>query len=44
MQIEREKADLSVQVIQISERLDEAESGTDSQVRRPDLDLFMRQH
>lgn len=32
MQIEREKADLSVQVIQLSERLEEAEGGAESQV------------
>lgn len=32
-QIEREKADLSVQVIQLSERLEEAEGGAESQVR-----------
>lgn len=31
MQIEREKADLSVQVIQMSERLEEAEGGAESQ-------------
>lgn len=31
-QIEREKADLSVQVIQMSERLEEAEGGAESQV------------
>lgn len=32
LQIEREKADLSVQVIQLSERLEEAEGGAESQV------------
>lgn len=32
LQIEREKADLSVQVIQMSERLEEAEGGAESQV------------
>lgn len=32
-QIEREKADLSVQVIQMSERLEEAEGGAESQVK-----------
>lgn len=32
IQIEREKADLSVQVIQLSERLEEAEGGAESQV------------
>lgn len=31
-QIEREKADLSVQVIQMSERLEEAEGGAEHQV------------
>lgn len=31
-QIERERADLSVQVIQLSERLEEAEGGAESQV------------
>ena len=31
-QIEREKADLSVQVIQLVERLEEAEGGAESQV------------
>lgn len=31
LQIEREKADLSVQVIQLSERLEEAEGGAESQ-------------
>lgn len=31
LQIEREKADLSVQVIQMSERLEEAEGGAESQ-------------
>jgi predicted TIM-barrel fold metal-dependent hydrolase len=33
LQIEREKADLSVQVIQLVERLEEAEGGAESQVR-----------
>jgi hypothetical protein len=33
LQIEREKADLSVQVIQLTERLEEAEGGAESQVR-----------
>lgn len=33
MQIEREKSDLSVQVIQLTERLEEAEGGAESQVR-----------
>lgn len=32
LQIERERADLSVQVIQLSERLEEAEGGAESQV------------
>lgn len=32
-QIEREKADLSVQVIGLQERLEEAEGGAESQVR-----------
>jgi hypothetical protein len=32
LQIEREKADLSVQVIQLVERLEEAEGGAESQV------------
>jgi hypothetical protein len=32
LQIEREKADLSVQVIQLTERLEEAEGGAESQV------------
>jgi hypothetical protein len=32
LQIEREKADLSVQVIQFAERLEEAEGGAESQV------------
>lgn len=32
MQIEREKTDLSVQVISLSERLEEAEGGAESQV------------
>lgn len=32
LQIEREKADLSVQVIQMSERLEEAEGGAEHQV------------
>lgn len=31
-QVERERADLSVQVIQLSERLEEAEGGAESQV------------
>jgi hypothetical protein len=33
LQIEREKSDLSVQVIQLVERLEEAEGGAESQVR-----------
>lgn len=40
--IEREKADLSVQVITLSERLDEAEGGTESQLevnRKRDVEL-----
>jgi chromosome segregation ATPase len=40
--IEREKADLSVQVIQMSERLEEAEAGTDSQIennKKRDMEL-----
>jgi len=32
IQIEREKADLSVQLISFSERLEEAEGGAESQV------------
>lgn len=32
LQIEREKCDLSVQVITLSERLEEAEGGAESQV------------
>ena len=32
LQIEREKADLSVQVIQLQERLEEAECGVEGQV------------
>lgn len=32
LKIEREKADLSVQVITLSERLDEAEGGAENQV------------
>lgn len=32
LKIEREKSDLSVQVITLSERLDEAEGGAESQV------------
>lgn len=32
LQIEREKADLSIQVITLSERLEEAEGGCESQV------------
>lgn len=32
LQIEREKSDLSVQVIQLVERLEEAEGGAESQV------------
>ena len=36
-QIEREKCDLSVQVITLSERLEEAEGGAESQVMRPFL-------
>lgn len=35
LQIEREKADLSVQVITISERLEEAEGGAENQVTYP---------
>jgi hypothetical protein len=31
LQIEREKSDLSVQVIQLTERLEEAEGGAESQ-------------
>lgn len=37
LQIEREKADLSVQVIQLSERLEEAEGGAESQVNTTNL-------
>jgi trans-2-enoyl-CoA reductase len=33
-QIEREKCDLSVQVISLSERLEEAEGGAESQVMK----------
>jgi hypothetical protein len=33
LQIEREKADLSVQVIQLQERLEEAECGVEGQVK-----------
>lgn len=43
MQIEREKADLSVQVIQMSERLEEAEGGAESQFninRNRDVELL----
>jgi len=32
IQIEREKADVSVQLISLSERLEEAEGGADNQV------------
>lgn len=32
IQIEREKADVSVQLISLSERLEEAEGGAESQV------------
>lgn len=42
LQIEREKADLSVQVIQMSERLEEAEGGAESQFninRNRDVEL-----
>lgn len=42
VQIEREKADLSVQVIQMSERLEEAEGGAESQFninRNRDVEL-----
>lgn len=39
-QIEREKADLSVQVIQLSERLEEAEGGAESQVDIPNIYLL----
>ncbi|CAG0920015.1 unnamed protein product [Notodromas monacha] len=41
--IEREKADLSVQVIQMSERLEEAEAGTDCQIesnKKRDMELM----
>jgi hypothetical protein len=38
LQIEREKADLSVQVIQLTERLEEAEGGAESQVTTPSLE------
>jgi len=31
--VERDKADLSVQVIQLQERLEEAEGGAENQVR-----------
>lgn len=34
LQIERERADLSVQVIQLQERLEEAECGVEGQVRK----------
>lgn len=37
-QIEREKADLSVQVIQMSERLEEAEGGAEHQVSEHEKD------
>lgn len=33
LQVEREKADLSVQVIQLTERIEEVEAGADGQVR-----------
>lgn len=42
-QVEREKADLSVQVIQMSERLEEAEGGAESQFninRNRDVELL----
>ena len=32
-QVERDKADLSVQVIQLTERIEEVEAGADGQVR-----------
>lgn len=42
LQIEREKADLSVQVIQLSERLEEAEGGAESQVNnQAPLHIFL---
>lgn len=40
-QIEREKADLSVHVIQLSERLEEAEGGAESQVNTLNLSSFL---
>ncbi len=38
LQIERERADLSVQLIGMTDRLEDAEGSTDAQVRREDLD------
>lgn len=40
-QIEREKADLSVQVIQLSERLEEAEGGAESQVNKQTIHVIL---